>query len=48
MTFGELDIDSLMTLGNPENALGAVVSDSIFQEHPTIGDMRKWLLEYYS
>lgn len=50
-SFAELGIDSLMSLVISEKfreELGVSVSGSLFLEYPTIGDLRSWLLEYYS
>nr|ALP31871.1 polyketide synthase 29 [Diaporthe helianthi] len=50
-SFAELGIDSLMSLVISEKfreELGIAVSGSLFLEYPTIGDLRSWLLEYYS
>jgi monodictyphenone polyketide synthase len=29
-------------------ALGVTVTGSLFLEYPTVGDLKSWLLEYYS
>ncbi|KAK8076008.1 hypothetical protein PG994_003280 [Apiospora phragmitis] len=50
-SFAELGIDSLMSLVISEKfreELNVVVSGSLFLEYPTIGDLRGWLVEYYS
>jgi iterative type I PKS product template protein len=50
-TFGSLGVDSLMSLVIAEKFredLGITVSGSLFLEYPTVGDLRAWLLEYYS
>ncbi|KAK8113417.1 hypothetical protein PG984_013943 [Apiospora sp. TS-2023a] len=50
-SFAELGVDSLMSLVISEKfreELGVTVSGSLFLEYPTIGDLRNWLLEYYS
>ncbi|KAK8064116.1 ketoacyl-synt-domain-containing protein [Apiospora saccharicola] len=50
-SFAELGVDSLMSLVISEKfreELGVAVSGSLFLEYPTIGDLRNWLLEYYS
>jgi monodictyphenone polyketide synthase len=49
--FASLGVDSLMSLVIAEKfreELGVTVSGSLFLEYPTIGDLRAWLLEYYS
>ncbi|KAG6001227.1 Type I Iterative PKS [Claviceps maximensis] len=49
--FAELGIDSLMSLVIAEKfriELDVKVSGSLFLDYPTIGDLRKWLEEYYS
>ncbi len=49
--FSNLGVDSLMSLVIAEKfrqQLGVVVSGSLFLEYPTIGDLRAWLIEYYS
>ncbi|KAF2111953.1 putative polyketide synthase [Lophiotrema nucula] len=46
MSFGELGIDSLMSLVIAEKfreQLGVVVNGSLFLEYPTINDLRAWL-----
>nr|P9WET1.1 RecName: Full=Non-reducing polyketide synthase Preu7; Short=NR-PKS Preu7 [Preussia isomera]UNY67720.1 polyketide synthase Preu7 [Preussia isomera] len=51
VSFGELGIDSLMSLVIAEKfreQLGVVVNGSLFLEYPTMGDLRAWLVEYYS
>lgn len=50
-SFAELGIDSLMSLVISEKfreELGVTVSGSLFLEYPTIGDLRSWLVEYFS
>ncbi|KAI9739232.1 MAG: Type I Iterative PKS [Cirrosporium novae-zelandiae] len=49
--FSSLGIDSLMSLVIAEKfreELGVNVSGSLFLEYPTIGDLKAWLMEYYS
>ncbi|MCJ1247985.1 Atrochrysone carboxylic acid synthase Agnpks1 [Trapelia coarctata] len=50
-SFSDLGIDSLMSLVIAEKfreELGVTVGGSLFLEYPTIGDLRRWLEEYYS
>ncbi|SLM39055.1 polyketide synthase [Lasallia pustulata] len=50
-SFANLGIDSLMSLVIAEKfrtELGVKVGGSLFLDYPTIGDLRKWLEEYYS
>lgn len=50
-SFASLGIDSLMSLVIAEKfreELGITVGGSLFLEYPTVGDLRAWLLEYYS
>ncbi|KAK8858989.1 polyketide synthase [Apiospora arundinis] len=50
-SFTNLGVDSLMSLVIAEKLreqLGVTVSGSLFLEYPTVGDLRAWLLEYYS
>ncbi|KAG0650226.1 polyketide synthase [Hyphodiscus hymeniophilus] len=50
-SFASLGIDSLMSLVIAEkfrDELGVTISGSLFLEYPTVGDLRSWLLEYYS
>lgn len=50
-SFAELGVDSLMSLVIAEKLreqLGVTVSGSLFLEYPTVGDLRAWLVEYYS
>lgn len=50
-SFADLGIDSLMSLVISEKfreELGVTVSGSLFLEYPTIGDLKSWLLEYFS
>ena len=50
-SFVNLGIDSLMSLVIAEKfreQLGVVVNGSLFLEYPTIGDLKTWLMEYYS
>lgn len=49
--FSSLGIDSLMSLVIAEKfrtELDVKVGGSLFLDYPTIGDLRKWLEEYYS
>ncbi|KAA8646590.1 hypothetical protein EYZ11_006290 [Aspergillus tanneri] len=49
--FGNLGVDSLMSLVIAEKfreELGVTVTGSLFLEYPTVGDLKSWLLEYYS
>lgn len=50
-SFADLGIDSLMSLVISEKfreELGVAVSGSLFLEYPTIGNLKSWLLEYFS
>ncbi|RAL12385.1 non-reducing polyketide synthase tpcC [Aspergillus homomorphus CBS 101889] len=50
-SFASLGVDSLMSLVISEKfreTLGVTVSGSLFLEYPTVGDLKSWLLEYYS
>ncbi|KAK1751370.1 Non-reducing polyketide synthase aptA [Echria macrotheca] len=50
-SFPSLGIDSLMSLVIAEKfreELGISVGGSLFLEYPTVGDLKAWLLEYYS
>jgi monodictyphenone polyketide synthase len=50
-SFSNLGIDSLMSLVIAEKfrtELGVKVGGCLFLDYPTIGDLRKWLEEYYS
>jgi monodictyphenone polyketide synthase len=50
-SFADLGIDSLMSLVLSEkfrSELDVKVGGSLFLDYPTIGDLRKWLDEYYS
>lgn len=50
-SFPSLGIDSLMSLVVAEKfreQLGITVGGSLFLEYPTVGDLKAWLLEYYS
>jgi len=50
-SFASLGVDSLMSLVVAEKfreELGVTVGGSLFLEYPTVGDLRGWLLEYYS
>jgi len=50
-SFSNLGVDSLMSLVIAEKfrtELDVKVSGSLFLDYPTIGDLRKWLEEYYS
>ncbi|KAG6098489.1 putative secondary metabolism biosynthetic enzyme [Claviceps sp. LM220 group G6] len=49
--FAELGIDSLMSIVIAKKfkiELDVKVGGSLFLDYPTIGDLRKWLEEYYS
>ncbi|KAK3680667.1 polyketide synthase [Podospora appendiculata] len=49
--FSNLGVDSLMSLVIAEKfreQLGITVNGSLFLEFPTVGDLRSWLVEYYS
>lgn len=49
--FMHLGVDSLMSLVIAEKfreELGVVVNGSLFLEYQTVGDLRAWLIEYYS
>ena len=49
--FANLGVDSLMSLVLAEKVrdqLGVTVNGSLFLEYPTVGDLRAWLMEYYS
>jgi iterative type I PKS product template protein len=49
--FMHLGVDSLMSLVIAEKfreELGVVVNGSLFLEYQTVGDLRAWLVEYYS
>ncbi|KXS96182.1 hypothetical protein AC578_2670 [Pseudocercospora eumusae] len=51
VAFADLGVDSLLSLVISEkfrSELGVQVSGSLFLDYPTIGDMRKWLEEYYA
>ncbi|KAB8304586.1 hypothetical protein EYC80_003965 [Monilinia laxa] len=51
VNFATLGVDSLMSLVIAEkfrDELGVTVNGSLFLEYPTVGDLRAWLLEYYS
>ncbi|KAH8646188.1 putative polyketide synthase [Xylariales sp. PMI_506] len=51
VAFASLGVDSLMSLVIAEKfreQLGVSVSGSLFLEYPTVGDLRAWLVEYYS
>ena len=51
VSFADVGVDSLMSLVISEKfriELDVKVSGSLFLDYPTIGDMRKWLEEYYS
>jgi acyl carrier protein len=51
VSFASLGVDSLMSLVIAEKfreELGVTVGGSLFLEYPTVGDLRGWLLEYYS
>jgi len=50
-SFANLGVDSLMSLVLAEkfrDDLGVVINGSLFLEYPTVGDLRRWLVEYYS
>lgn len=50
VSFANLGVDSLMSLVIAEKfrgTLGVTMSGSLFLEYPLVGDLRKWLLEYY-
>lgn len=50
-SFANIGVDSLMSLVIAENLreqLNIVVNGSLFLEYPTVGDLRAWLMEYYS
>ncbi|EAQ85350.1 hypothetical protein CHGG_09364 [Chaetomium globosum CBS 148.51] len=50
-SFANLGVDSLMSLVIAEKLreqLGITVNGSLFMEYPTVGDLRAWLVEYYS
>ena len=50
-SFANLGIDSLMSLVIAEKfrtELDVKVGGSLFLDYPMIGDLRKWLEEYYS
>ncbi|KAK3327031.1 hypothetical protein B0T19DRAFT_441057 [Cercophora scortea] len=49
--FSNLGVVSLMSLVIAERfreQLGIAVNGSLFLEFPTVGDLRSWLVEYYS
>jgi monodictyphenone polyketide synthase len=49
--FANLGVDSLMSLVIAEKLreqLNITVNGSLFMEYPTVGDLRAWLVEYYS
>lgn len=49
--FGDIGVDSLMSLVIAEKLreeLSITVSGSLFLEYPSVGDLRAWLVEYYS
>nr|A0A4P8DJU2.1 RecName: Full=Atrochrysone carboxylic acid synthase; Short=ACAS; AltName: Full=Dimeric xanthone biosynthesis cluster PKS; AltName: Full=Non-reducing polyketide synthase dmx-nrPKS [Cryptosporiopsis sp. 8999]QCL09091.1 dmx-nrPKS [Cryptosporiopsis sp. 8999] len=49
--FANLGVDSLMSLVIAEKfreQLGVTVNGSLFLEYPTVGDLKAWLMEYYS
>lgn len=51
VNFATLGVDSLMSLVIAEkfrDELGVTVNGSLFLEYPTVGDLRAWLVEYYS
>jgi monodictyphenone polyketide synthase len=50
-TFANLGVDSLMSLVIAEklrDQLSITVNGSLFLEYPTVGDLRAWLIKYYS
>jgi monodictyphenone polyketide synthase len=50
-TFANLGVDSLMSLVIAEklrDQLNITVNGSLFLEYPTVGDLKAWLVEYYS
>lgn len=50
-SFANIGVDSLMSLVIAEKLreqLGVNVSGSLFLEYPNVGDLRAWLVEYYS
>lgn len=50
-SFANLGVDSLMSLVLAEkfrDELGVVINGSLFLEYPTVGDLRRWLVEYYN
>ncbi|KAH6640304.1 putative polyketide synthase [Chaetomium tenue] len=50
-SFANLGVDSLMSLVIAEKLreqLSITVNGSLFMEYPTVGDLRAWLVEYYS
>jgi monodictyphenone polyketide synthase len=50
-SFANIGVDSLMSLVIAEklrDQLNITVSGSLFMEYPTVGDLRAWLVEYYS
>lgn len=50
-SFASIGVDSLMSLVIAEkfrDQLGITVNGSLFLEYPTVGDLRAWLIEYYS
>jgi len=50
-SFANIGVDSLMSLVIAEKLreqLGVSVSGSLFLEYPNVGDLRAWLVEYYS
>ncbi|KAK3291290.1 putative polyketide synthase [Chaetomium fimeti] len=50
-SFANLGVDSLMSLVIAEklrDQLNITVNGSLFLEYPTVGDLRAWLVEYYS
>ncbi|KAK4234621.1 polyketide synthase [Achaetomium macrosporum] len=50
-SFASIGVDSLMSLVIAEKLreqFNITVSGSLFLEYPTVGDLRAWLLEYYS
>jgi iterative type I PKS product template protein len=51
VSFASLGVDSLMSLVIAEKfreQLGVTINGSLFLEYPTVGDLRAWLMEYYS
>ena len=50
-SLANLGVDSLMSLVLAEkfrDELGVVMTSGLFLEYPTVGDLRRWLVEHYS